>query len=304
MTVIAPTEFKETSGREDIRGKSINKILEYSFENWTDFVDTAENRTMKVSHDKYSYRASRKQDHQDFNNFGSFESAIYAARYGWPEGLARIKKEIDNLGGILPVKEFRKTLEYSIAGPGTVDMGRYLVGHPECVVTWRDREEDVYGNGPIVAITCNLGASWDVTPETLFRRGALIVALVDLLESSDRRCEITILASHARNGHDLRWKTIIKHAHDPLDLERVAFALASGDCYRRLGFSVVEGASEEFREKCGIHQGGGYGSVGEWDLPDTLNIPPANDKTSWSSEYTRIRWLKAELLKQGEDWET
>jgi len=301
MTVIALTEVPQDETRKDNRGNPIKKSLEYVFDNWTDFVDTAEGRVATRGNSECSSRKWGSGGSGSFYTSDTFEDSIKLARNGWPEGTKRIAGYLEKLQGILPAKQFKKELAYSMVGPGTVDIGRFMIGHPECVVAWQDVDDD-QGNGPIVSITYNLGTSGSIGKDTMFQRGAMIAALIDLLERANRRCELTLIANHPRNGYEVRYKVMVKRANDPLDIERIAYALCNGDCYRRLGFSLLEGAPENYIKACQLYNGGGYGTVGVWNIPDTLLVPGL-DSYILNNEDRQIEWLKGQLKQQGVEWD-
>jgi hypothetical protein len=123
-----------------------------------------------------------------------------------------------------------------------VDVGRFLSGEPECFGT------EIADGGsisrPVVKIVANLAASGAVTPQSLFIRGAAIVAAIDILEALGRRVEAWVAHGSARSkGSDSQsheTHVLVKRADQPLDVDRLAFAVAHPACLRRLCFSIME----------------------------------------------------------------
>jgi len=92
---------------------------------------------------------------------------------------------------------------------------------------------------------------------------------------------------------------MIKEAGEPIDVDRIAFALAHPGCLRRLGFSIMEQASKKIQKA--IDTRSRYGQPAEWKEPeDGIYI----GKTSLDgSEESRVEWIKQQLADYGITWE-
>ena len=172
----------------------------------------------------------------------TFEEAVEVARRGWSEGAkealslrARVESSVRDL-----INARSSSYVYDLSGE-CVDVGRYLSGEPECFITEVSTGES--NSRPVVKIVANLAASGSVSTHSLIVRGAAIVAAIDILEALGRRVEAWIAKGSAttRSGGNIHeTHVLVKSAGQPLDIDRLAFAVAHPACLRRLCFSVME----------------------------------------------------------------
>jgi len=277
----------------------------FEFDSWTDFVDKAENgKSHLVGYNRYSRHDGRREYRTAgyWNGTKTFDEAVNLARRGWPEGAARLNAKLEVLTAHLPVHRKRKEFQMSVVGPGVLDMQRYLSGHPEPWIAYREVDElDVAGSGDIVPIVFNLSASCGVGTEEMFKKGSVICTLIDLLERVGKRVELMLVfgsqASYA--GNRIVIKVMVKRAQDPMDLDRITFALANSACFRRLGFSLLEQASPELCQKVGVPNNGYGHPLHHTHTPDMLNIDPADLTNDFYNESKATQWLKDQLEKYG-----
>lgn len=171
----------------------------------------------------------------------TFEQAVELATKGWAEGAERalgMRASIDSA-----VREIVAARQSQYAWDVTgdvVDVGKYLGGEPECFLTTVDDGES--STGKVVRLVANLAASGAVSTDSLFARGAVILAAVDIMESLGRRVELWIAHGSRGSGSVGVFQQFvqIKPAHQPLDPDRVAYCLCHASCLRRLAFSVME----------------------------------------------------------------
>lgn len=172
----------------------------------------------------------------------TFEQAVEIARRGWPEGAAKaleLRAAVESAVRDL-INARSTTYTFDVAGE-YVDVGRFLSGEPECFGT----ESTDFGSNsrPVVKIVANLAASGAVSPESLFVRGAAIVAAIDVLEALGRRVEVWIAKGSGvqrTGGRVHETHVLVKRADQPLDIDRLGFAVAHPACLRRLCFSIME----------------------------------------------------------------
>jgi hypothetical protein len=267
------------------------------FKSWSELINIAETGES----DYIGERSSRRTRDLEWSSLGStFEETITLARSGWKDGTKRIKQELDILYAHVPSRRVKKELRYAPVGPGTMNMAKYISGHPKPYQVWKNTEiESNKGKatGRIIPITFNIVASGGISADEMFQKGSMVCALVDLIERSGRRVEL-ILRAATGNENILRVQTTIKQAGDPLDIDRLAFALAHPGSLRRIIFSHLEQFSKEDRKKTGCDDGEhGYGKPHEWESTDGIYIPMSmyGDR----NPEKRIEWIKAELAKLG-----
>ena len=165
------------------------------------------------------------------------------ARLGWPEGLKRIKEQVHIIERFIGPRQPKKELAYSVRGPGMLDFNRYLQGRPDSWVVWEEADAQDGWSAQIIPIVFNVSASSGVSKEVLFSRGAAVCALIDILEHSRIRVELTIAERCLYRGYndvDGTFLVKVKKSEEPADMDRIAFALCNASVLRRLMFSMAE----------------------------------------------------------------
>jgi hypothetical protein len=273
--------------------------IDIRFNSWTEFVDAAEKMEGSLGIEE---RMSRRMGNASFSGTDSFEECIRLARCGWPEGAKRVKAKLDLLHAAIPAKRVVKEVQMSRVGPGIIDMGRYKQGHPAPWVTWQDTEveSNESPNGQIITIAFNITASGGVSTDVMFRKGATIAALADILERSGKRVELILIDTSQGNHDRMVIRSCIKRAEDPLDIDRVTFAVANASTLRRLGFSIYENQKNAKRNSW--WSGGTYGSCVNVVVPGAINVH-STDLRYFSDDASQIAWLKQNLAEQGVEWD-
>lgn len=185
--------------------------------------------------------SSRGTGRFDWYGTHTFEDAIALADRGWPEGAAKaqsLRSEIDSVvNGIVASR--LTTYTYDLTGE-YVDVGLHLCGDPECFGVEDQSRSSL--SQPIVKIVVNNAASGSVDADALIARGIAVVAAVDILESLGKRVELWLSkgVESTRTSDIAEFHVPLKAADQPLDIDRVAFALAHPSSLRRLSFSVQE----------------------------------------------------------------
>ena len=176
----------------------------------------------------------------------TFADAHRLAREGWPEGLAKMNSVRKQLRQLEPQMAERVTSTYADCGD-EVCVSRFVDGEPEHMMEFVT--EFVPATGRVVRVTVMLGASSGISPEQIFRRGAVAVAIIDALEQQGFRVELVASAHSGNkaaskggtvNAHTDTINILIKRAEDPLELDRVAFVAAHAAMLRRLVFRARE----------------------------------------------------------------
>ena len=185
-------------------------------------------------------RGSRDRDRAKWFGSKSFEEAVGMARDGWPAGAQMAldaRKTVDHRVGEL-VSAKASQWSFDLVGD-VVDIGRYLTGEPEHWLTEADGDN---GRARVVKIVANTCVSAAVQPEVMCQRGAAILAAIDAIEASGTRCEVWCGYSAKKHGSYEKLDILVpvKYAGQPLDQDRLAFALVSPSFSRRLCFSVAE----------------------------------------------------------------
>jgi len=222
----------------------------------------------------------------------SFEEAYRMAVAGWPEGRERIAK---SLADIEAVGEDRETMTYDVAG-SEPDVGRYLAGEPENMLAFLPTPEK-----RVIRILACISISCAIDTETVFTRGAAVVALADRLERLGNRVEVMLCdSSKPTHGAFLPHAEAsavtlvqIKAAGQPMDIDRMAFLFGHPASQRRLMFSVKEHVlriDASHRRPCPIPA----------EIRETAHIvmPEADSGNhEWKNAKTAAAWIDRELCR-------
>ena len=282
------------------------------FDSWADLVKYVEETPSEMEEaQRASHRVGgeREQHHvvKWWMGEHSMKMALDKAGQGWKEGAAEIQKTFSDFN--IPAKRVRQEIAYSQVGPGTLDMGRYIMGHPMAWSVWQDAEvtnDQIAINGGIVRLGINISQSAGVSATIRFNTGALILSLIDLLEQNNRRVELTLFNSiYGSNGAYMRQQVRVKEADESVNLPIMAFAFANAATQRRLCWAVRETLDADSRRDCGISLHGGYGQTDEnWAGIDPEGVTLVKGATS--AQYNnerRVAWLQAQLKEQGIEWD-
>jgi len=144
-------------------------------------------------------RRSEDRDRDGQRQTATYADALDLARKGWPEGLKEIRAQFTAIKAALNTGD-EMTSRLADSGDD-VDTGLFLEGDPE---HWIEYPLMPKAN-PVVKLVVSISASYGVNAETIFRKGAAIVAVVDGLEASgeetesvDARGKLPCAASSAR----------------------------------------------------------------------------------------------------------
>lgn len=235
-------------------------------------------------------RSSRDVSRPSWHGSHDWQETIDLAMRGWPEGLRRIKEQVTVIERFIGPTKPRLDLAYAVQGPGTLDFNRYQQGRPDSWVIWEDGAPQDGQSIRIVPIVFNLSTSGRVSTEVMFRRGAAVCALVDVLEHSNIRVEV-ILVEYATYGYGsaYAWKVMLKRAEDILDMDRLAFALCHASVLRRLMFSLAE--------QYVPHLSGSYGSPRTWYEDGAINLDSASLSVRGAEDM--VPWLIGQLAGYG-----
>jgi hypothetical protein len=253
------------------------------FESFEAFVSQA-------SQEAENTTSSRGVGRRDFYGTETFEDALEVAKRGWPEGAAKAQEILGELGDVIESIVGNRAAGYGYDVSGEYcDVGLFLSGEPECFGV---EIEQGPIERPFVKIVANLGASGSVSGTSLIARGVAIVAAVDILESLGRRVELwAAKATEPHSGRLSEYELYVplKSADQPLDIDRVSFAIAHPSFLRRLVFSVNEQRGLLPSRTCPTH------------LTDARNEPDTivTEHCRQSTDFTRegLILFIAEILK-------
>lgn len=256
-----------------------------TYNTWDQFVRAADNTTDLNP----NRQTSRAMDNPTWQGSANWEETMDLAIRGWPAGLRKIKEQISILERFMSPKQPRQELAYAVQGPGILDFNHYQQGRPDSWVVRQDVDTQDGQSTVIVPVVFNLSTSSGVDTETMFRRGAIVCALIDILEHSRIRCEVLAVEHATYDRGTFTWKVMLKKAQDHLDMDRMAFALCNASVLRRLMFSLAEQHVPNLP--------GTYGSPATWKEDGAINIDSAS--LFIRNEKDMMPWLVKQLAGYG-----
>lgn len=260
------------------------------FETWGEYVEAALGKSTIETGRRSSRR--RDSDWDPWHGTETWTQAKQLAQGGWAEGWERVAKMGATFARSVNDKVDVPTVEYDVTGD-YVDIGAYLAGEPECMGYFTTREVD----RPVCHIVLNGIFSSGITTSQIERRGAACLALIDALERSGRRCEVT-LSVITGPGNPLEARVTLKRADDQLNPGLLAFALCHPAASRRIGFSWLETLPESVRAGHGVP--GNYGRVVDTDQQGDIYFAGAlYSEPQWSDDASAEAWVLEQLREQG-----
>ena len=209
------------------------KMIKHSFDSLGEAIKGAESPAQAV----WANRTSRDISNGGWQGSATFQEAMTLARYGWPEGRAKMVKAVSVAAmsaGFAKAPAYDMDMAGAYPVPALAAAGELL-----CMVNPAPTAERAK---PIVKLTVAACVSAMVNESDIFNYGAALLAFVDGLEQSDIRVELSVC--YASRSRDMKTETAFnvtfKQADEALDLDRAAFALASPAMFRRLVFSLYE----------------------------------------------------------------
>jgi len=260
---------------------------------FADFVEFAANENVVTRHERHS--RTTRSDSLRWTGTASFEDAVKLAREGWPEGRERIAKYSAQFAAMLGSRLRKPILSHSVAGFAP-DVGAFLCGEPENMFNRETRDDDAPGK--ILSLVVNGGASASISPETIMRRGAMIVALIDALENAGYSCNLTVayVATEGHSGSGAHGADLVqvKRAGEPVEIDRLAFIFAHPSMLRRIVFSAREQDAQWFNA---CHCDYGYSQ----DLPaeDQGDLYFPRSFTGDVSDRELLPWFIRQMAKVG-----
>ena len=236
--------------------------------------------------------------HHDRTLTHNFQEAMNLAKYGWPAGL-RHMKDIDKKIIFTPQEQmglhYEQTSEYDVAG-GSVNIGRYLMGMPDCMRHVKAPVEHVFPSR-IQKIIVIDGTNAITQTDEIIKHGFTVYQIIEALELVNIRTELTVVHSSCSNDEYDFFETYIK-LKSPEDIiypEKIIFALAHPSMFRRLVFSSWEKEPYSIRIHWGFSDHRNYGYyISEWMPPqsltkDALIIPGYDHKEQMQKVLSQVK---------------
>ena len=240
-------------GRDKKEVKRTVKV--FTFASWGEMIEYSDKRESKFPvAGRYgdNIPASRRPNEDYYGGGGKgwyeskdFAEALDLAINGWAEGRekANLFSEaiVDKVSSLIE----KQDIEYDVVGQD-FDIGLVNQGVPECWYTLTTRIIDGQGTRQLRLVFNNC-VSAGISTEVMTRKGAAAVALIKCLELAGFRVEVWLrngIADSYGQGSAYIFECMLKEASQPVDIDRIVFALAHPSSFRRIGFSIFEGDKE------------------------------------------------------------
>ena len=221
-------------------------------------------------HVDWSRRSSNKAVDQEFHDGWTLDDAANAMVHGWDAHREEMGEEVEKLIGQLQeeVNDYLGTHHREVrdVAGGYVDVDRFLMGDPECMVeSWLDTDTQT---GKAIKVLINCVASWDVSAKHLIARGSAVIAAVEAVMASGMNVELWVGESVSRGDDYAIEMVCVKEYNDLIDPDVLAYTVAHPTMLRRICFYLNEQRPEDERNRFRFHTNGGYGHV--CDFPEEI----------------------------------
>lgn len=219
----------------------------------------------------------------------TWSEAMQLVRTGWPEGFAKANALRGNLvASVSGSRAMKPKLRRDIAGFMPC-VPAVLAGEPDSMYSIKLNEAE--NRGRIIRIVYNVCVSAGIDAETMTLRGALALALIDLLEGCGFRCEVILAIGDSFGGFRNQIFVPLKNSDQNPEMDSLAFWIAHPAGLRRIIFAILENCFPDLpysygspTEVCKDRQGDIY--CNEAYLGDVNN-------------ETAVPFLKSQLQKFG-----
>lgn len=175
------------------------------------------------------------QDDPEWSGALTWEDAVKRARYGWPDGLARLNHAFAEARGA--VRQVNRNI-FEVGREGFCpDVPSYLQGRPEHMISTSRAERPMR----VITIINSVTVSARVSAERVVNYGGALISFVQSLTQQGYSVRIVNhWGAKADNGLAVHCFCIVKDCGRAIDLDQLAFCLVSPAYFRRLGFSIIE----------------------------------------------------------------
>jgi hypothetical protein len=264
-----------------------------SFRDITELLDFA---TWMPPHATPMERRASRMDGSWYDS-ANFEEAVRLLREGWPEGLTDLAVAAEEINRSIQTMLPTRTPVNDVVGEA-IDIGAYLEGVPEHMMALHT----VDAPSKAIHVVANVSASGGITTAAIKARGGVITGLVYALENLGVPVRCTVYDVAATGSDIYIVDALVKSEGQPLDIGRLAFAIAHPAMLRRIFFSVEENETNAVRKVFGFAHGTGYGFVGE--IPDAwrgdVYLSGADLRSlHWSTPERAVAWVVDRLRAIG-----
>lgn len=172
---------------------------------------------------------------EEFTGVSSIHEAIDMAYHGWKEGGEACEKARGYIRALNPLSP--RLVKYAIAG-AVPNVPRAIAGNPMNMRVAEDK--NIQRKRKNITLVYNMCEPWYVGKDAITNKAAVTAALIDEIEGKGFSVEVIAVA--ATGSHRVRAMTsvCVKESHQPVDINRLAFALGHSAMFRGLLFGTWE----------------------------------------------------------------
>jgi hypothetical protein len=252
MPRVKDQKFQRAGYAPGTKGTNHRRFFQ-SWAEWVEYCEEHANREWGSSCDEKGHHTAK------WSGTATFEQAVKLARTGWkadPQFHAFTAKVV---GKIQPTIKARWESKRDVRG-STVNVPRMLRDDPRSMRR-RHRVQKIVKARPVrVLVQCNFMC--DVTGDVFLQHAQVATALVQGFLRAGQACQVDVMYSISNWGADTLqyWVPVVKPGQ-PVDVNRIRYAIGHRAAFRRLFFAALEGEPEKLRRHFDITRHGGYGSV-------------------------------------------
>lgn len=243
---------------------------------------------------------SKHQRLEGFTVLDGWDETLDVIHNGWPVQHTDVLDTIESISQDVGSLTFRE--EYINSTTGLFfDVGLVCQGKPECWFDLQETEERVKGT-KIVKIGFNAAVSTGVSIGAITERGAAILVLINLLEQTGRKVELTQYCSLSKGEYTFNGTLVLKTAQQSLDANSLIFWLTCPDSFRRCWFRVMENVPYARRFGCLENKTGieSYGTpvINYGKNESDIFISGIDCEYTWTRGDS-VAWTRNTLQEQG-----
>lgn len=177
---------------------------------------------------------------EKWSGAASLEDAADMARVGIDTHRESVDIKVSEVVSNIAQRVTSQPHAYFDVSGGEVDVARFLdPTTPECMREWVMRDSPQHGK--VVRVLVPACFSSSVSAETIAQRGTAILALINAMAVANMTVEVWVEITLTANTHGTFAHLIkLSDAADPIDSDRLMYALTHASLLRRLGFACLE----------------------------------------------------------------
>lgn len=237
---------------------------------WGEFTNFCETTPSGKKWKKSDENTSEKSTGFSQKNTGvTWKETIKLASFGWPEGMEEVTSFNDSIASHSSERDL-PVIENSIVG-FLPNVPNYLSNLPDAMMTIEETPKQT----PVIKLVIAPYANAGTSKEHFIWYGIAVMSLVETIEAQGVNVEIDMTyffksLNKSDGKHDLSLTIELKSATQPLDVDRMVFAIVHPAMFRRMIFHYIE--QDEFYES---HKDGKGQSMDKTpkNTPDTFHVP-------------------------------